>query len=72
MGISPPGAILENSQQFQELLHGDLGLAQNTAQNWPGQVATVVARDGHSQMGLAGMAELGVANCLMMNNKSGA
>jgi hypothetical protein len=55
-------------QQIEELLHGDLGLAQNGL----GQVEMGVARDCHSQMRFAGVTKLGMAPRLMMNHKPAA
>jgi hypothetical protein len=59
-------------QQIEELLHADLGLAQNTSQNGLGQVEPVVARYSHPKMRFAGVTQLGMAPRLMMNHKSGA
>jgi hypothetical protein len=58
-------------QQIDELLHADLGLAQNTSQNGLGQVEPLVARYSHPKMRFAGVTQLGMAPRLMMNHKSG-
>lgn len=58
-------------QQIEELLHGDLGLAQNTSQDGLGQVKLVMARYSHPKMRFAGVTQLGMAPRLMMNRKSG-